>query len=68
MILSYRLVSIIDIFKFYKVGEFMDINTIRIIRNTMRTKENENSKINDKKQGKKIDVKGCLKLVDYTSF
>lgn len=46
----------------------MDINTVKVIRNGLNSKENENNKMKDKKQDKKSDIKGCLKLADYMAF
>lgn len=46
----------------------MDINTFKIIRNSLSTKEAEADNLQEKKQEKKDDIKGCLKLSDYMAF
>jgi hypothetical protein len=46
----------------------MDINTIRLIRNSLDSKKAQIDKGQDKKQDKNDDIKGCLKLTDYMSF
>lgn len=46
----------------------MDINTVKVIRNSLNIKEVGSDKSKDKKQDKKEDVKGCLKLADYMAF
>ena len=46
----------------------MDISTIKLIRNSLNIKETEIGKSPDKKQDKKDDIKGCLKLADYMVF
>lgn len=46
----------------------MDINTIRLIRNGVNTKETENEKSQEKQPDKKGNNKGCLKLADYMAF
>jgi hypothetical protein len=46
----------------------MDINTIKLVRNSVNSKENEADKLQDKKLEKLNDKKGCLKLADYMAF
>lgn len=46
----------------------MDINTVRIIRNSLKIKADDANKLQEKKQSKKDDIKGCLKLADYMAF
>lgn len=51
-----------------KAGDFMDINTIRLIRNGLNDKEVEAEKSQIKKKEKWNSEKGCLKLADYMIF
>lgn len=46
----------------------MDINTKKLIRNSINSKEIEASKPQDKKMDKRDERKGCLKLADYMAF
>lgn len=51
-----------------KAGEFMDINTIRLIRNGLNNKEVKAEESQAKKGDKRDSTKGCLKLSDYMAF
>ena len=46
----------------------MDINTIRLIRNGLSSKEIDAEKSQVKKMEKGNSQKGCLKLADYMVF
>ncbi|KPU44061.1 hypothetical protein OXPF_22270 [Oxobacter pfennigii] len=47
----------------------MDINTIRVLKNNVNTKEAETMKPAEKKQDKKDIIRnGCLKLTDYMVY
>lgn len=66
--LFYRLISILS-GKNYIGGEFMDINSLRIVRDDMEVKKVEKSKtIVVTPKTKRESAMGCLKLSDYMVF
>lgn len=46
----------------------MDINTIKLVRDSINIKETESDKAQGKQPDNKNNKKGCLKLADYMAF
>ena len=46
----------------------MDINTIKLERDSLKVKADRKEQSHAKKDGKSNITRGCLKMLDYTTF